>query len=103
MQVIRIASVVAMIASGLIGGSNPVANATTTSIVPTGAGFRNISKTLCNLKGYPSLQMFDTSGHRISTHIIQGPSGSVPNIAANPASRSYTLIANIHALVTLCK
>ncbi len=105
MKVIRIASVVAMIASGLIGSSNVVANATTTSVIPTcrssqltvehgriGAGmghigitaasFRNISKTSCTLKGYPSLQMYDTSGHRISTHIIHGPSASVPNIAA---------------------
>jgi len=105
MKVIRIASVVVMIASGLVGSSNVMANATTTSIVPTchssqlkvehgrmgagmghigitAAGFRNISKTSCTLKGYPSLQMFDTSGHRISTHIIHGPSASVPNIAA---------------------
>ena len=93
-----------MIASGLVGGSNLVANASSIAIVPTchssqlrveqgrvgaamgsigitAAGFRNISKTACILKGYPTLQMFDANGHRISTHVMHRASASVPFIA----------------------
>ena len=104
MKVIRIASVIAMIASGLVFGSNPVANAKTIAIVPTcqssqltvehgrvgaamghigitAAGFKNISKSACTLRGYPSLQMLDSNGRRIATHMRRGASASVPFIA----------------------
>ena len=106
MKVIRIASVVAMIASGLVVGSNPVANAKTIAILPTclssqltvehgrvgaamghigitAAGFKNISKSACTLRGYPSLQMLDAKGRRIATHMRHGASASVPFIAIN--------------------
>ena len=104
MSVIRIVTVAAMIASGLVVGSNPVANASSIAIVPTchssqlrveqglvgaamghigitAAGFRNISKTVCTLKGFPALQMLDAQGRRIATHMMHGASASVPFIA----------------------
>ena len=103
-SVTRLVAVAALIASGLVGGSNLVANASSIAFVPTchssqlrveqgrvgaamgsigitAAGFRNISKTACTLKGYPTLQMFDANGHRISTHVMHRASASVPFIA----------------------
>ena len=103
-RVTRLVAVAALIASSLVGGSDLAANASSIAIVPTchssqlrveqgrvgaamgsigitAAGFRNISKTACTLKGYPTLQMFDANGHRISTHVMHGASASVPFIA----------------------
>ncbi len=104
MKFIRIASIVAIIASGLVVGSSVVASASSVATVPnchssqlkveqgrvgaamgsigiTGARFKNVSKSACTLRGYPSLQMYDAKGRRIATHIMHGASASVPPIA----------------------
>src|ERR1035437_3661117 len=48
----------------------------------TGMGFKNISASTCTLKGYPILQMLDSTGHSIPTYVSHGNSFGVP---AGPA------------------
>jgi hypothetical protein len=48
----------------------------------TGMGLKNISTATCKLKGYPVLQMLDSTGRSIPTYVSHGKSFGVP---ASPA------------------
>lgn len=71
-------------------GSQGVAMGT---IGVTGMAFKNISMNTCTLKGYPILQMLDSTGHSIPTYVSHGNSFGVPAAPAKVVTLSPGLVA----------
>src|SRR5579862_2745452 len=42
--------------------------------------FKNISRTICTLSGYPGLQMLNAAGHPIRTQVLHGIAYTVPSV-----------------------
>ena len=59
----------------------------------TGMGFKNISTTICTLKGYPILQMLDSTGRSIPTYVTHGNSFGVPAAPAKVVTLAPGLVA----------
>jgi len=64
----------------------------------TGMGFKNISTTTCTLKGYPILQMLDSTGHAIPTYVSRGNSFGVSAAPAKVVTLTPGLVAKFDML-----
>ncbi len=62
-----------------------------------GIAFRNVSTSACRLRGYPSIQLLDSSGKRIRTHLNKGTSYTVQSTPET----FVTLLSNGEALFDL--